>query len=179
MKKSYLITCSLVAVACMALGWFALPNAGSLSGLEPQAGQVEIVSEVEVEPHAGEAREVSKVDSVDVEALSEKLVEMPYDEAREVILTEGWQPVPNRNANDLMFVTRAMYEAGYVEVDVCAPTGTAPCSFYFQHGLDYLKVATNNEVPQVVRLEIQKADVEGLNPFAPPPEPLDLNGLRK
>lgn len=167
MKKSYLISCVCVVFLCLAAGWLVLPT-------------VDAISASKVQPEAGETTEVVAEDANSpVQVLSSKVRGKPYSKARDVVVSEGWMPVSNPKPDELMFVTRIMYEAGYVEVDACAPTGSAPCTFYFQKGLDYLRVATDHEDPVVVLLEVKTAEIEGLNPFLPAPEPLDLNSLRE
>ena len=93
------------------------------------------------------------------------ILNSPYDQAREVILDQGWQPVENPEGDNLMFATGDMYEEGFIEVDNCVPSGTAPCDFYFEKDGQYLKVSTNNEAPTVVDHEIKPAVPGGYNPF--------------
>jgi hypothetical protein len=99
-------------------------------------------------------------------SLSLDILNSPYDQARQVILDHGWQPVENPAADELMFQTRKMYhEEGYLEVDSCMPTGSAPCDFYFQKDGQYLRVATDHETPEVIGHEIKPAVPGGYNPF--------------
>lgn len=84
---------------------------------------------------------------------------MRYSRARAVIIGSGWDPIPNPDPVSLSFVTRNMYhERGYIEVDTCAPTGSAPCNFYFSNAEgQYLKVQTDGEEPVVSSVQVLNA----------------------
>ncbi len=89
------------------------------------------------------------------EAFKSKILDMPYEKARKIILNSGWVSVKNAAPDELMFVTRDMYDKGYVEVDLCSPVGDTPCNFYFKNGDEgYLRVITKEEVPHVVSVMI-------------------------
>ncbi|MDY6937347.1 MAG: hypothetical protein SWY16_06745 [Cyanobacteriota bacterium] len=57
---------------------------------------------------------------------------MPYAEARERILQQGWVPEEGPEPGPYGG-ERALYEAGFTEVDSCSGTGLGPCLFYFSH----------------------------------------------
>lgn len=89
------------------------------------------------------------------EALKLKILNTPYDKARQVIINNGWISVENAAPDELVFVAREMYDKGYVEVDMCSPVGETPCNFYFKNGNEgYLKVMTKGEIPHVVSVEV-------------------------
>ena len=87
------------------------------------------------------------------------VIGMRYSRARSIIVGSGWDPVPNPDPDGLSFGSRNMYyERGYIEVEICAPTGSAPCIFYFSNaeGL-YLKVQTDGEEPVVLSVQVLNA----------------------
>ncbi len=73
------------------------------------------------------------------------IVGMPYQEAREVILSKGWLPVhANRAEEDIDYrLPHFYYDAGYIEVIDCSGTGMGYCAFQFQNGKgNYLHITT-------------------------------------
>ena len=76
-------------------------------------------------PQTTVARTVTPLD-IDIE------IGMPYSEARERILQQGWipqeGPEPSPYGGE-----RVLYEAGFTEVDSCSGTGLGSCLFYFSH----------------------------------------------
>ncbi|MBN9673291.1 hypothetical protein [Roseibium aggregatum] len=96
-------------------------------------------------------------ETANTDALTAKISEMPYSQARPVVLQAGWQPVQNPVPDDLAFFSRAIYEQGYVEVAMCSPVGETPCIFYFKNAQgQYLKVQTLLEVPHVASVSVLK-----------------------
>ncbi len=72
---------------------------------------------------------------------------MPYSEARQKLIDQGWQPhtqgdPPNRREQ----VVRMLLERGYVEVKDCSGTGQAPCRFEFVNNDGELLVVST--IPQ-------------------------------
>jgi hypothetical protein len=69
---------------------------------------------------------------------------MSYETARRVILKAGWQPnlTGEKNLGDRR--VKALYDAGYPEVEDCSGTGLAPCLFTFTNARgEMLSVSTN------------------------------------
>ncbi|TYC69138.1 hypothetical protein FMN63_10940 [Stappia sp. BW2] len=96
--------------------------------------------------------------SEEFQSSAHELIGLPYDQARSIILTNGWQPFENPVADDLAFVARGLYEDGYVEVATCSPVGEAPCKLYFQEPAGrYLEVMTIGEFPHVAQVNILSA----------------------
>ena len=61
------------------------------------------------------------------------IMNMPYLEARKIILADGWRPVISKTPEEVMgFHALNFRELGYMEVDACSGTGKGYCSFYFQ-----------------------------------------------
>jgi hypothetical protein len=56
---------------------------------------------------------------------------MTYEEARQIILTQGWKPNPNLKANLRDPVVKAIFDRGYTEIEDCSGTGEAPCRYVF------------------------------------------------
>ena len=73
------------------------------------------------------------------------IIDMPYSEAREILLKSGWMPVP-ADRSDLDFEYRLphfYYDAGYREAIACSGTGVGYCAFKFQNKKgEYLRVTT-------------------------------------
>lgn len=72
---------------------------------------------------------------------------MPYNKARELLMSTGWQPVSTVLPNDELFGQAKQFrEIGYNEVNDCAGTGASPCVFYFKNADGgKLKVVTLGE----------------------------------
>ena len=61
-----------------------------------------------------------------------------YHKARKILLAKGWQPLQTKNFNiapvdpDIAYGNgKNFWAKGYIEVEACAGTGTAPCAFLF------------------------------------------------
>lgn len=88
------------------------------------------------------------------------IINMPYHEAREIILQSGWAPVDaNRSKMDEQYnMPHFYYDAGYTEVMACSGTGAGYCTFKFKNDSgQYLRVTTqggdyapNNKNPPIV-----------------------------
>ncbi|MCT7989399.1 hypothetical protein [Laspinema olomoucense] len=75
---------------------------------------------------------------------------MPYSEAREFVLDEGWQiNYRNANSNDLLSgsLERLINELDYPEFEDCSGTGMGFCraSFVNAYGESLILVTVNNE----------------------------------
>ena len=74
------------------------------------------------------------------------ILNLPYHEARSIILERGWQPVPQEMTmpfEDRGIRINNFHKQGFFEVAVCSGTGMGYCQFYFtnKHGV-FLKVIT-------------------------------------
>lgn len=69
---------------------------------------------------------------------------MPYSEARQLLLQQGWRPnLQGEPPNLRSLAVRELYNLGYVEVEDCAGTGEGPCRFQFiNNNEDQLVVVT-------------------------------------
>ncbi|CAN1213242.1 hypothetical protein TUMEXPCC7403_23755 [Tumidithrix helvetica PCC 7403] len=56
---------------------------------------------------------------------------MTYEEARQIILEQGWKPNPNVESNLRSPVVKAIFDRGYIEINDCSGTGEAPCRYEF------------------------------------------------
>ncbi|MEE3717699.1 hypothetical protein V2H45_13240 [Tumidithrix elongata RA019] len=56
---------------------------------------------------------------------------MTYEEARQIILAQGWKPNPNVESNLRSPVVKAIFDRGYIEINDCSGTGEAPCRYEF------------------------------------------------
>ena len=76
------------------------------------------------------------------------IINMPYSEARQVILKSGWTPVTN-TAPDEEVGARVPHfrELGYVEVDACSGTGMGYCKFIFQNEKGLFLSVITQEAP--------------------------------
>lgn len=58
--------------------------------------------------------------------------QMPYPQARDILIQQGWQPNLDGEPADLADATvRTLFELGYEEIKSCSGTGEAPCRFEF------------------------------------------------
>lgn len=75
------------------------------------------------------------------------IMNMPYHEARKVILQSGWKPVLGNTSDENIGVPAlAFRDLGYIEVDDCSGTGIGYCSFYFQNEKgQYLRIGTEGD----------------------------------
>jgi hypothetical protein len=78
--------------------------------------------------------------SVDALGLREN---MPYAEARSLILSQGWEPnqageAPNLNSTTI----QELYDFGYPEIKDCAGTGLGQCRFEFRNASGQLLVVS-------------------------------------
>ena len=89
-----------------------------------------------------------------------RIINIPYYEARKIILDNGWKPVQAERTDwDAKHgVPHFYYDAGYTEVVACSGTGMGYCAFKFYNEKgEYLKVMTkegdyspDDEYPPVV-----------------------------
>lgn len=82
------------------------------------------------------------------------ILNIPYHEARKVIIQNGWKPLPQDrdDYDDLSSISRFL-DMGYVEVDACSGTGKGYCKFYF-----------TNENGTFLSIITQEAPVKGFDP---------------
>ena len=90
------------------------------------------------------------------------VVGMPYGEARELILKEGWVPVDTWEHRNKRGYTQEVHDNFYKEVLDCAGTGLTPCIFYFENPDDfyYLEVITQGQFYEKGNIEGQVKSVE-------------------
>lgn len=76
-----------------------------------------------------------------------------FSKVRAELLRQGWKPVPTtEDMNDDTSTghyseAHVMYEAGYVEVELCSQ-GPSYCNFYYRRGEQCLRVITQGEYGQ-------------------------------
>jgi len=82
----------------------------------------------------------------------ERLKGMPYLEAREILISEGWIPYISgsehleEDDSRLFGNGRDLWEQGVQEIDACSGTGLGHCVMYFQNSkANKLKVITIGE----------------------------------
>ena len=81
------------------------------------------------------------------------ITDATYHKARKRLLAAGWQPVRTKSFNeadsdpDISLGNGPLFwRKGYVEIEVCAGTGVAPCSFLFKDAYgNRLRVTTAGE----------------------------------
>lgn len=81
------------------------------------------------------------------------VTEFTYHKARKRLLAAGWQPLQTKSFNeanddpDISYGNgRLFWRKGYVEVEACAGTGVAPCTFLFKDAYgNRLRVTTAGE----------------------------------
>jgi hypothetical protein len=81
------------------------------------------------------------------------ITDSTYHKARKRLLAAGWQPVRTKSFNeadsdpDISHGNGPLFwRKGYVEVEACAGTGTAACSFLFKDAYgNRLRVTTEGE----------------------------------
>jgi hypothetical protein len=77
--------------------------------------------------------------------------EMPYAQARRMLLDAGWRPMSNARLEMLEMGAKALFQDGAVEVQSCADNGLAQCKFGWTRPGDTraLMVFTEGVRPQV------------------------------
>ena len=85
------------------------------------------------------------------------ITNMTYHKARKILLAKGWQPLQTKNFNtasddpDIAYGNgKKFWAKGYVEVEACAGTGTAPCAFLFKdvYGTTLRLFTLGEEIPE-------------------------------
>ena len=74
-----------------------------------------------------------------------RVIDMPYYEARKIILNNGWTPAQTERSDfDAEYgLPHFYYDAEYTEVLACSGTGMGYCTFKFHNEKgEYLKVTT-------------------------------------
>jgi hypothetical protein len=75
------------------------------------------------------------------------LLNIPYSEARKVILENGWKPAKIKRDTYGMYSISHYLDLGYTEVDACSGTGKGYCRFVFQNDLGLFMEVTTQEAP--------------------------------
>jgi hypothetical protein len=77
--------------------------------------------------------------------------QMPYAEARRVLIASGWRPARNPQPERLESGGKMLFQDGVVEVQGCAETGVANCKFAWNRASDDqpLVVFTEGKRPRV------------------------------
>lgn len=86
-------------------------------------------------------------------AAAPQIINLTYDQARKKIIAAGWRPWITREPDGSMRGIveyggneKVFWSRGYREVENCAPTGAAPCNFYFVDDLgNRLEVGSEGE----------------------------------
>jgi hypothetical protein len=75
------------------------------------------------------------------------IMNMPYHDARKIILRSGWEPVLGNTLDENIGIPAIIFRnRGYIEVDDCTSAGVLYCTFYFQNKKgQYLRVGTHGE----------------------------------
>ena len=76
------------------------------------------------------------------------IINMPYHEARKIILKSGWNPVLGNTSEENIGIPAMIFrdKYDYIEVDDCTSTGIGYCTFYFQNEKgEYLRIETQGE----------------------------------
>ena len=81
------------------------------------------------------------------------LTELTYQKARKKLLAAGWQPLQTKSFNeaeddpDIKYGNGLLFwRRGYVEVEACAGTGVAACTFLFKDAYgNRLRITTAGE----------------------------------
>ncbi len=90
--------------------------------------------------------------SVHVTSLSQVIPQVelgtPYKKVRTALIKEGWTPV-RQNVEPYDMMGAEHRKKGWIEVEVCAGTGRAPCVFVWQNQQGKrLEVVTTGEDPR-------------------------------
>jgi hypothetical protein len=75
------------------------------------------------------------------------LLNIPYHEARKIILQSGWKPAKIKRDEYGMYSISHFLDLGYTEVDACSGTGKGYCRFVFQNDLGLFMEVTTQEAP--------------------------------
>ncbi len=134
----------LTVVGCSSPATSTTPAPSIQSSTKVDAGSDRVISN-----QASEKPKVILADSTNQSQDLPLQKGMTYDEARQVILEQGWKPNPNAQSNLNSTVVKAIFDRGYVEISDCSGTGEAPCRYEFvnQNGeLLYVVTAGQNRL---------------------------------
>ncbi len=70
---------------------------------------------------------------------------LPYAQARQAMLSGGWQPIQGHPHNDLSSNESTFRDRGYAELQFCRITADSVCRFKFSAGNVVLWVTTSGE----------------------------------
>lgn len=149
MKRLPFISLSTIGSLASIVGiWFAVADRGGDDDAETSAPR-EPIQIVLPEPRAEPPPEPST--SLTGEFPIPKIYGLPYDEARELLIEEGWIPAKNPWSHggsvDVKWGNGPIFwERGYWELEACSGTGIAPCLFrFFDPSRRVLVVTTEGE----------------------------------
>jgi len=75
------------------------------------------------------------------------LLNVPYHDAREIILQNGWNPAEIKRDGYGRDSISHFLDLGYIEVDACSGTGKGYCRFVFQNDLGLFMEVKTQETP--------------------------------
>jgi len=75
------------------------------------------------------------------------LLNVPYDEARKIILASGWEPAKIKRDEYGMYSISHFLDLGYTEIDSCSGTGKGYCRFVFQNDSGLFMEVTTQDAP--------------------------------
>ncbi len=88
------------------------------------------------------------------EADFEQHFNKPYEQVRESLISEGWQPVPNKDINDTSLYAQSVYEKGYQEVVDCISMERDQCQFVLTKNKQHILVTTKEKSLNVESIEL-------------------------
>jgi hypothetical protein len=116
---------SSIGLGYQSLGYQSLATTSTLTPAHEQNRSSIDSSKVEVKDNSIHAQNDAPEDVGIVE-------QMPYPEAREILIQQGWRPNLQGEPADLQdSAVRRLFELGYEEIKSCSGTGEAPCRFEF------------------------------------------------
>lgn len=150
MRKLPFISLSTIGSLASIVGiWFAIAGRGGADA--PPADPIRIQLEQSVSP-AGESPPVQPTPvSQTGEFPIPRIYDLPYDEARALLIESGWIPAKNHHLHGQSVDVQSgngpiFWDRGYWELEACSGTGAAPCLFrFFDPSRRVLVVTTEGE----------------------------------
>lgn len=82
-------------------------------------------------------------------------INMPYSAVRNDLISEGWQPVKNKQIEDSSLYAEGIFEQGYEEVLDCISMERDQCQFVLTKNKQLILITTKEKALNVESIEFQ------------------------
>lgn len=82
-------------------------------------------------------------------------INMPYSAVRTDLISEGWQPVKNKQIEDSSLYAEGIFEQGYEEVLDCISMERDQCQFVLTKNQQHIVITTKEKTLNVESIESQ------------------------